>query len=47
MLGQEEEEKTVRIKKVIKLKDGTETIVDTTFTFKDCDELEKYGCSNW
>ena len=40
ILAQEEEEKTVKIKKVMKSDDGTETVMDTSFTVKDLEELE-------
>jgi len=40
IFAQEEEEKTIKIKKVMKSEDGTEVVIDTTFTVKDLEELE-------
>ncbi len=39
-MAQDEEEKTVKIKKVMKSEDGTETVIDTSFTVKDLEEFE-------
>ncbi|MCD4681846.1 MAG: T9SS type A sorting domain-containing protein [Bacteroidales bacterium] len=40
IFAQEEEEKTIKIKKVMKSEDGTEVVIDTTFTVKDLKDLE-------